>query len=222
VSPWVMVAGAWVFGVFFMALGRLRARREDTIEEALPECSIANLEAGRFRVRGRVVAIQATPSLVDGASCVYAERAEYRAYGTQFVPLLQEVEHSAVCHPFYLEDESGRILVDPGAALIDCATAVADGGLTAERRLRDGEEISLCATFRATSLDTDEGEGPYRASARKWEPIRDITGPPRLTHRTEHGMMPTPPDEISAFLGGAGGILLTVGLMIALATVFLG
>lgn len=221
-SPWVMVVGAWAFGAVFLALSRMRARRDSSIDEALPECAIADLSTGRFRVRGRVVAIQSTPSLVDGASCVYAERAEYRAYGTQFVPLLQEVEHSAVCHPFYLEDESGRLLVDPGDTLIDCATAIADGGLTAERRLRDGEEVSLCATFTPSPLDVDDGEGPYRASARRWQPIADVTGPPRLSHRTELGMMRPPPDEISAFLGGAGGILLTVGLLIALVMVFLG
>lgn len=220
-TPWVVVGCAWIAGLLLLLWSRARARASRTIEEALPECTIAELEPGRFRVRGRVVAIESTPSLVDGADCVYVERAEYQALGSNLLPLLREVEHGAFCHPFYLEDDSGRILVDPAAALIDCASAIADGGLTAERRLRDGEEVSLAATFQPSACALEDGEGPYRASARQWIAVADVTGPPRLSHRTDDMMRP-PLDEVSGFLGGAGAILFAMGSMLALVMTFAG
>ena len=69
---------------------------------------------------GRVVPLETTRSEVDGADCVYIERAEYRRVGSG-VPLLREVEHRAVTHAFLLEDDTGQVLVDPGRALIECA-----------------------------------------------------------------------------------------------------
>jgi hypothetical protein len=211
----MVVAGSLGTGAALLLWCSARFRRKPPIEEAIRDCRIAELEVGRFRVVGRVMAIQCTPSLVDGTDCVYVERAEYRTVGSGYLPLLREVEHRAIAHPFYLEDESGRLLVDPAETVIECATATADGGLTAERRLRAGEEVSLMATFRSADVDLDGGEGPYRATARQWEPVPDMTGPPRLSHRTDEGMIRPPPDDAIAFLGGAGGILLVLGTALA-------
>jgi hypothetical protein len=217
VTPWGVILGVWSAGALLVWWSRARARAAQPIDEALPECTIAELEPGRFRVRGHIVALESSPSAVDGAVCVYVERAEYESVGSHLVPLLREVGHGAISHPFYLEDDTGRLLVDPATTLIDCASAVGDGGLTAERRLRDGEEVSLTASFAPSAGELEEGEGPYRARSRQWRAVADVTGPPRLSHRTEHGMVRLPPDEISAFLGGAGGILLAAGSLLALA-----
>lgn len=137
--------------------------------------------------------IETSRSAVDGSDCVYVERAEYRSVGTGLVPLLREVEHAAATHPFYLDDGTGRLLVDPGLALIECSTATADGGLTAERRIRASEEVALVATFAAVEADHEPGDGPYRAAARRWTPVADDAGPPRLSHRTEASMVRPPP-----------------------------
>jgi hypothetical protein len=220
VSPWIIVSFAIACGGLLLLLCRFRARPTG-VEEALPWCPIAELEAGRFRIVGRVIPIATSPSLVDGADCVYLERAEYRAYGNGFVPVMREVEHRAECHPFYLEDASGRILIDPAITLIDCATAVGDGGLIAERRLRAGEEVALAATFQPSRAELEEGEGPYRASARQWEAIEDDAGPPRLSHRTEDGMIRPPPDGLTAFLGGAGAILMGAAILLGFVMAFL-
>jgi hypothetical protein len=192
------------------------------LEEALPDCRIADLEAGRFRVTGRVVPIETSRSWVDGAACVYLERAEYRTVGTGFVPLLREVEHGALCHPFYLDDGTGRLWVDPSTTLIDCATATADGGLTAERRLRSDEEVVLTATFVPSVGELDDGgDGPYRAGARQWQATADASGPPRLSHRTEDGMIRPPPDQLTAFLGGAGAMMVGMGALLAFVIAFM-
>lgn len=216
---WPVVLGALFGGLSFLAWAHLRTVLGRRLEEALPECSIADLEPGRFRVLGRVVPIETSRSDVDGADCVYVERAEYRTVG--LVPLLREVHHGASCHPFYLEDDSGRILVDPGRALIECATLSADGGLTAERRVRAGETVALDATFAPASDDAEEGAGPYRASARRWRPVADTSGPPRLSHRTEREMLVVGLDPISGFLGGAGGMLLVFATLIGFIFAFM-
>ena len=216
---WTIIGGALSFGLFALAVSRWRARA-GTVPEAVPSCDIAELEPGRFRIVGRVMAVETSPSAVDGAECVYAERAEYRSVGSGWVPLLKEVEHRAVCHPFYLEDGTGQVLVDPGRALIDCATASADGGMTAERRLRAGEEVSLVASFTPAEEVRDVGDGPYRARARQWMPIADETGPMRLSHRTEPSMVSPPPDDLTAFLGGVGAMMVLMGGLLAFVTAF--
>jgi len=219
-TPWVIVSCALGAGVALLVASRWRVRRSHRVPEAVRASAIGDLEAGRFRVVGRVVPIETTRSAVDGADCVYSERAEYRAIGTGLVPLLREVEHAAVTHPFYLEDGTGRVLVDPGATLIECATATADGGLTAERRLRAGEEVSLVATFAPVEAELESGDGPYRVGARRWTPIADGAGPPRLSHRTEASMVRPPPDDLTALIGGIGSMLVLMGGLLAFVMAF--
>lgn len=218
---WTIVVTAVAGGTGLLLFCRARFRDRGVLAEAVPDCSVAELEAGRFRVVGRVVPIQTSRSEVDGADCVYLERAEYRTVGASFVPVLREVEHGARCHPFFLDDGTGRLWVDPATTLIDCATATADGGLTAERRLRSGEEVSLLASFAPSCEDLDDGDGPYRASARRWAAVGDGSGPPRLSHRTEAGMIRPPPDQLTAFLGGAGALMLAMGTLLAFVITFM-
>jgi hypothetical protein len=216
----MIVTAGFVLGLGLLTVGRLRSRKRP-LAEAVADSPIGELEPGRFRITGRVVPLETTPSLVDGAPCVYVERAEYRTLGTTAVPLLREVAHGATCHPFYLEDESGRLLVDPATTVIDCATARADGGLTVERRLRAGEEVSLVASFRRAEGDREEGEGPYRNAGRRWEPVADDAGPPRLSHRTVDAPIVRPLDGATAFFSGAGAMMMVMASLLAFVLTFM-
>jgi len=217
----MIIVGAFSTGLLALLVSRFRVRSRTRVSEAVPTCDVAELEKGRFRVVGRVMPIETSPSTVDGSDCVYVECAAYRAVGTGWVPLMREVEHGAICHPFYLEDGTGRVLVDPGHTLIECATVTTDGGLTAERRLRAGEELSLVATFVPVEAELELGDGPYRAGARRWSPTGDETGPPRLSHRTEPSMVAQPLDDMTAFLGGIGAMMMLMGGLLAFAMTFL-
>lgn len=186
------------------AVARHRVRSLTPIPEAVPFRRLSELGSGRFRVRGRVVAVETTSSLVDGSPCVFLEQAEYRTVGSELVPLLREVGHRTVAHPFYLDDGSGRLLVDPGAAVVEAVTITEDAGLSAERRLRAGEEVDLVATFGPVRA---EAGGPYRAGHTAWQPVADGCGPPRLSYRTEPDMVRAH-DEVAAFLRGAGVLTL--------------
>ncbi len=212
---WVFVLGALGVGATLLLVSKWRARDRTRIREAVRDCLIGELEAGRFRVVGWIMPVDTTRSRVDGADCVYVERAEYRSVGSGLVPLLREVEHGAICHPFYLGDATGRLRVDPATALIECATATADGGLTAERRLRAGEEVTLVATFEAADVEHESGDGPYRAGVRCWVAVADGAGPPRLSHRIEESMVRLPPDGLTAFLGGVGAMMMLIGTLLA-------
>jgi hypothetical protein len=161
-----------------------------------------------------VVPIRISQSAVDGTACVYLERAEYRPIGRGLVPLMREITHAAIAHRFYLDDGTGRILVDPSETLIDCATLTADGGLLAERRLRAGEEIELIAEFHADDRPPSDGdEGPYRAIATGLVPGPDSVGPPRISYRTEQGMDRVVLDDFSSFIRGAGALMIAISVL---------
>lgn len=201
-----------------LALGaRARQRRLAPLPDAAEGRSIAGLASGRYRVAGRVEPTTTSPSAVDGLPCVYIERAEYRQVGSSVVPLLREVERCLIAHPFWLDDGTGRLLVDPSCAAIEAATLGGDDGLTAERRLRAGEEIEMVATFRPAEVEGDGG--PYRAPALAWEATEDELGPPRITHRTERDMV-RPTDDVTAFLRGTGTVLLAIGSLLGILALF--
>lgn len=183
------------------------------IREAAAWSSIAELAPGRFRLTGRVVPIRTTASEVDGAPCVYVERARYAPLGGGLLPLLREIAHAHAAHAFYLDDGSGRILIDPAATLIECATTTGDGGLLAERRLRAGEEIEIVACFRSSDGARREPEaGPYRDAPAGFEAGPDDVGPPRISYRTLEGMERSRIDEATGFLRGAGALTIAISL----------
>jgi len=204
-----MIAGTGVgLGLGLMSWARRRARALRPLPEAVPHRPIGELEQGRFRIEGRIDAIETVDSPSDGAACVFVESAEYRTLGSELVPLLKQVGHTMQSHPFYLDDGTGRLWVDPATLDIEAVTLTEDSGLYAERRLRAGEEVELVATFRPRSVEA--AGGPYRSQALAWEPVDDALGRPRLTYRTEPGMI-RPRDEGSAFRGGAGALLVAAG-----------
>jgi hypothetical protein len=140
-----------------------RTRPPAPLGEAVPKSRIAELGPGRFAIHGRVVPIETERSAIDDARCVYVERAELAG------GLVRSVEHAVVAHRFYLEDESGRIEVDPARTLIEVSAMHHEGGRLAERRVRAGEEIELVCELRAAGSDTTSASMPYRTGAMRVE-----------------------------------------------------
>lgn len=198
---WLLAALGVVVAVGLWLWARARVRRLRPIPEAVPARSVGELDGGRYRVTGTVVPIDCTPSRIDDAPCVFLEHAEYRTVGSELVPLLREIEHGTVAHPFYLEDATGRLLVNPREAVIEAVTVFEHAGLSAERRLRAGEEVELVATFEPSPVEADGG--PYRASHNAWRPVPDTCGPPRISYRTAPDMVHAA-DDVTMFLRGAG------------------
>lgn len=193
-----------------------RIRRRVPVREAVARRTIDDLTPGRFRLIGRVVPILTTPSRIDRSPCVYVEHAEYRTVGSELVPLLREVEHRVVAHPFHLDDGTGRLMIDPRTAVLETVTLYEDEGLTAERRLRAGEEVELVASFRPRPLESDGG--PYRGSSRSWEAVGDECGPPRLGFGHDPAGAIVAVDDFSSFLRGVGVVLLVLSAVFAALT----
>lgn len=201
-------------GAVLWAAAWQRGRRATWIKDGARGSHISELTPGRFRVTGRVVPIATSPSGVDGAPCVYLERAEYRLVGSRLVPLLREIDHVGIAHPFLLDDGTGRVRIDPTWAVIDTATLETDGGLVAERRLRAGEEVEVVATFADAELEAacDHRSGPYRE--RPVSVIAIADEPVQISYRTDARMI-APPDEVAAFLRGMGALMVTLGVALA-------
>ncbi len=211
---WSWALGLALSGLSLLFLARRRRLAVTLPKEATRRSTIAELEVGRFRVTGRVMAIATSPSGVDGAPCVYLERAEYRLVGSRAVPLLREVARETRAHPFWLDDGTGRLLVDPAHALVDAATLDADEGLSVERRLRDGEEIEFVACFEPRTRPAEGDEGPYRSRAAAWEAVDDAACPPQITYRTDEAMV-VASDEGVGLLRGMGGMLVAVSAVLS-------
>ncbi len=146
---------------------------------------------------------------------MYLEHAEYKPLGVWAGPVMKELGRYSCAHPFYIDDGTGRLAVDPGCVAVDAVTVVEDGGLCAERRLRVGEHVELIASFARGAISGSEG--PYRALPSTWHPTADAAGLPTLSYRTEPGMV-KPLDDVTTFLQGAGALmLLLTALLSALA-----
>src|SRR5262249_11051377 len=160
-----------------------------------------------------VVPLATTKSGIDGAPCVFIERAEYKLVGSRFVPLLREVDHFVRAHTFLLDDGTGRVRIDPSNAYVDAATFESDGGMRLERRLRAGEEMEAVATFvHADDAPPEDDAVPSRARA--GNVVASVDEPVQISYRTDSRMI-VPTDDTVAFLRGMGGLMLAVGALFA-------
>jgi hypothetical protein len=139
--------------------------------------SIAELGEGRFRIRGRIVPFETTPSEVDGARCVFVLRASV----DPSEGLLRDVAHELTSFTFRVEDGTGSVEVDPQRVIVDAPATHGDAGLVVEQRLRAGEEVDVVARFRPCS----RGCAPYRGAGTLFEPIPDDDDPPRVAPSRE-------------------------------------
>ena len=217
-SGWWFPLVASTVAVALFAWGEARARKRrlrpvDVHEDDAPRCAIADLGPGRFRVVGFVRAFESVQSAIDGASCPFLEAIEYRTMGGA-MPMARAVEASLASYPFAIDDGSGVLHVDPSELDVDAAVLLEDGGLTTERRIRDGEEIELVATFARIARG-----GPYREGTETIAPVSDDGGKPRLSFRTEHGMA-APHDEVAWAMRGLGALMFaTAGVFVTFALV---
>ncbi len=192
-----------------------RTRPPPPLAEAVPRSSIADLAPGRFAVHGRIVPIETEPSAIDAARCVFVERVQAVPEG-----LSRGLEHVRIAHRFFLEDETGRLEVDPERAHVEASTIGDESGRISERRLRAGEEIELVCEVRARHRDgASVALAPtYRDGAVRIEIDYDAPGsPPILRDAVDVrglDLDARPPGRTAA--GAAGAALVGWGLALML------
>lgn len=200
----VLGISAGVSGALLGAWSRSRPRAP--LPEAVPRSTIAELSAGRFAVRGRVVPLDTEPSTIDGARCVFVERA-------QVVPgrLGRAVDHVRACHRFFLEDETGRLEVDPGRTYVEASAIVDEPAGVAERRIRAGEEIELICELRAVGhrAATQASTRGYRDGAGLVEIDYDAAASPAiLRDAVDTGSLELDERPVAKMAAGAAGAAL--------------
>jgi hypothetical protein len=210
----VMTAFFVAMGVFSAGLAALgfvaRRAHQPPPLEGIRTTSIAELETGRFRIAGTIVSDRSIPSPYDGSPCVFFEHADYSpTLGPGL--LVRETERWTEGRSFYVDDGTGRVRVDPLQSVIEAAVLHEDQGLTAERRLRVGEEIEVVASFAL--LEPDEAS-PYRDVGFEWRSVADEWGAPRLSYRTLPGML-RPQDEVGMFIRASSIFVASVTLLLA-------
>ncbi|MCB9604035.1 MAG: hypothetical protein H6721_11055 [Sandaracinus sp.] len=206
--PFLLLAFGGAVGLFGAAAWRARRVRPPRSEATSRE--VGSLDEGRFRVVGRIVPMRVLRSAVDGSDCVYVDVAEYRAFGGA---VSREVAREIRATPFFVDDGTGLLLVDPREAEVDAVEVCEDLGLTAERRLRVGEEVEVVGAFRRVEVESEGG--PYRGASVAWSAVADGQGLPRISYRTAPEMV-IPGDELAAFFRGAAVLLVAAGTLIAL------
>lgn len=192
-----------------------RRRPPEPLREAVPRSSIAELCPGRFAVHGRIVPLETEPSAIDEARCVFVERVQTVPAG-----LARALEHARIAHRFFLEDETGRLEVDPERAHVEASTISDESGSISERRLRAGEEVELVCEVRASHRDgsTVALAPTYRDGAVRVEIDYDAPGsPPILRDAVDVrglDLGARPPERAAA--GAAGAALVGWGLALVL------
>lgn len=214
-----MTAFFVAMGVFSAGLAVLgyvarRAHRRPPLE-GIRTTSIADLETGRFRIAGTIVSERSVPSPFDGSPCVFFEHADYApTLGPGL--LVRQTDRWTEGRAFYVDDGTGRVRVDPLQSIVEAAVLHEDEGLTAERRLRVGEEIEVVASF---ALREPDDTSPYRDAGFEWRSVSDEWGAPRLSYRTLPGML-LPQDDVGVFIRASSifvaGVTLLLGLLVAL------
>ena len=208
---WMVLLLALTTAGIFGAAAVYRARSLRPIIEAVRSSTLRDLTPGRFRVQGRIVPLgRTTASRIDGLPCVFLEHASYAPMGSSLIPVMREVDHFMVAHPFLLDDGTAQIEIDPSVAIVDALPSSEDAGLSAELRLRAGEEIEVIATFARD--EREQSGGPYRAHHMAWTAVTDDVSPPMISYRVDpqmHALQAT--DELTVFLGGVALIALMAG-----------
>lgn len=213
-AAFFIAMGVFSAGLAVLGFVAKRAHRPQPLEGIRTTC-IAELETGRFRIAGTIVSDRSVPSPFDGAPCVFFEHADYSpTLGPGLV--VRESARWSEGRSFYVDDGTGRVRVDPLQSVVEAAVLHEDQGLTAERRLRVGEEIEVVASF---ALSEPDEASPYRDAGYEWRSVSDEWGAPRLSYRTMPGMLRAQ-DEVGMFIRASSifvaSVTLLLGVLVAL------
>lgn len=172
--------------------------------ETLAPTPIAHAQRGLVKIVGTVGCETPVPSLYGSGYTPLAAR-EVRHYDVVATKagarrVLARVERAG--HAFWIEDDTGRLPIDPEKVRIDYEVEGADTeSLLEEHRLRVGERVAVIGVVRR---EASLGAHPLRRSARHMDQALVFEQPPVVTWRTE-------PEVYPRMLPPAGGVALSAG-----------
>ncbi|MEI8257352.1 MAG: hypothetical protein WCJ30_16885, partial [Deltaproteobacteria bacterium] len=117
--------------------------REARLLGALPSTPIAHAREGVVKLVGRVGAAASVQSYYHRVDCVVLELHHYEVVDTSSGPRRVLIRKEVDARPFWIEDETGRLLIDPTKVRIDYEVEGSDLDSTIEEhRLRVGEQVA--------------------------------------------------------------------------------
>jgi hypothetical protein len=191
------------------AMTALEARRL----ASMPVTPIRQAGDGYVKIAGVIVGDAVTYSYYHRVPCVALKLDHYEVHDAIDGPrrLLVRSEHSL--HPFFIEDETGRLAIDPVVARIDYEVeGLGSESTVEERRLRVGDSVLVLAHVRRSGPRIVH---PMRHPQSITESSLEIVGSPLVTWRSEPEVFPrlTPPtggvllSAMSAACGALGALL---------------
>jgi hypothetical protein len=191
-----MIVGAAVAGVagamslvnhYRAQLGPMTAREARLLAQ-LPVTPIAQAQQGLVKLSGRVVGSVTERSYYHRIPCVALQLDHYEVRDTINGPRRLLLRSEKKLHPFFVEDETGRVAVHPSSARIDFEREGTDLESTIEEhRLRDGETVVILAEVRRSGPRVIH---PMRHAQNNIESGIELVGSPLITWRTEPEVYP--------------------------------
>jgi hypothetical protein len=187
--------------------------REARLLAKMPVTPIGDAGKGLVKVVGVVHASLTALSYYDRVACPVLELRHYERTdgvgGTR--RLLVRTERTA--YPFWIEDESGRVAIDPERARLDLQIEGADLDSTIEeRRIRLGERVAVLGYVRRA---TPTMNVPMRDASAVVEQGFEFAAPPLVTWRSEPEVYPRllPPTGSLALSAGSIGMAVLGSLL---------
>jgi len=169
---------------------------------SMPETSIGAATEGLVKLVGVLGCDLPVRSLYGDALSAVREVHHYRVEGTGLRATRRRSTIERSSEPFWVDDGTGRVSLDPGACRIDFEREGADPeSMLEEHRLRVGERVAVIGTVRRVEQLSPH---PMRQRPRDGDRALQFVGAPLVTWRTEPEVFPRlrPP---------AGGVALSAG-----------
>ena len=170
--------------------------------ERLAPTPIAHCRNGYVKLVGVVGCDHPVAGLYGGVAVAAREVHHYTIEGRGLTArrVLVRVERSA--SPFWVEDDTGRITLNPAEARIDYESeGIDDESMLEEHRLRVGERVAVLVPVRRVDHVAQQ---PFRQAMVQGDQGLQLLGTPLVTWRTE-------PEVYPRLLPPLGGMALTAG-----------
>jgi hypothetical protein len=171
----------------------------------LPTTPIALATGGLVKLIGVAGSSVSVPSYYHRVPCVCLELHHYEVQSSAGGPRRVLVRTERERHPFWIEDDSGRIAIDPQHTRIDFEV---EGGelenAMEEHRIRAGERVAVLGVVRKTSPRLAR---PMRDASTDLVNGLEFVGQPLLTWRSEPEVYPRlrpPPGGVALSAGSVG------------------
>ncbi len=176
--------------------------RESRLLRSMPSTPIALAHDGLVKLVGTIGSDAVSSSYYHRTPCACLELHHYDVVAAGGRPKRTLTKIERQLHEFWVEDETGRVIIDPEHARIDYEIEGTDiESAIEEHRLRVGERVVVMGRVRRAGPRLTQ---PMRRAAADFDNRLEFIGEPLVTWRSE-------PEVYPRILPPAGGVALSAG-----------